>query len=164
MQLSNSIIRKIYTLDELKRQMHRWKLSGKKIVFTNGVFDLLHDGHITLLLDAAAQGDKLIVGINSDTSVKKLKGNARPVNNENTRSLILASLLFVDAVILFVEDTPHSLITSLLPDVLVKGGDYTVDTIVGAKEILANGGQVRITPILEGYSTTSIIDKLKAGE
>ena len=123
---------KIFTLSELKHQLNRWQLSDKKIVFTNGVFDILHEGHIASLSEAALYGHILIVGINSDASVKRLKGESRPVNNEGSRILLMASLIMVDAVILFEEDTPLNLISAILPDVLVKGGDYTIDQIVGA--------------------------------
>lgn len=137
---------------------------GKKIVFTNGVFDILHRGHIYSLSQAAKEGDYLIVGLNADVSVKRLKGESRPVNDEQSRALVLASLIMVDAVIIFEEDTPLALITSIMPDVLVKGGDYTVDQIAGAKEVIANGGRVVINPILEGFSTTAIIAQSKKTE
>jgi D-beta-D-heptose 7-phosphate kinase/D-beta-D-heptose 1-phosphate adenosyltransferase len=135
---------------------------GKKIVFTNGVFDILHQGHIFSLSQAAKEGDYLIVGLNADASVKRLKGESRPVNNQESRALVLASLLMVDAVVLFEEDTPLELIKAIMPDVLVKGGDYTVDQIAGAKEVMSNGGRVIINPILEGFSTTSIIEQMKS--
>lgn len=153
---------KIFTLSELKHQLNRWQLSGKKIVFTNGVFDILHEGHIASLSEAALYGHILIVGINSDASVKRLKGESRPVNNEGSRMLLMASLIMVDAVILFEEDTPLNLISAILPDVLVKGGDYTIDQIVGAPEVIADGGEVKIVPTLEGFSTTGIIEKMKS--
>ena len=130
-------------------------------MFTNGVFDILHPGHIFSLSQAAKEADSLIVGLNSDESVKRLKGHQRPVNNQDSRALLLASLLMVDAVVIFEEDTPLELINSIKPDVLVKGGDYTIEQIVGAKEVIADGGRVVINPVIEGYSTTSIIDKLK---
>jgi len=133
----------------------------KKVAFTNGCFDILHEGHIFSLSQAASEADFLIVGVNADKSVKKLKGQSRPINNEHSRALILASLLIVDAVIIFEEETPLSLISTLLPDVLVKGGDYTVEQIAGAKEVIANGGRVVINPILQGFSTTGIIEKMK---
>ena len=135
---------------------------GKSIVFTNGVFDILHPGHIFSLSQAAKEADFLIVGLNSDNSVKRLKGQQRPVNNQDSRALLLASLLMVDAVVIFEEDTPLELINSIRPDVLVKGGDYTIENIVGAKEVISNGGRVVINPVIEGYSTTNMIDKLKA--
>jgi D-glycero-beta-D-manno-heptose 1-phosphate adenylyltransferase len=148
---------KIYALPDIIQKTSHWKKDGKKIVFTNGVFDLLHKGHIFSLLQAAKQGDVLIIGLNADSSVKRLKGDSRPINDQDARALVLASLMMVDAVIIFEEDTPLKLITSILPDVLVKGGDYTVDEIVGAKEVIANGGKVVINPILDGFSTTAII-------
>jgi len=133
---------------------------SKSIVFTNGVFDILHPGHIFSLSQAATEADFLIVGVNSDNSVKRLKGTARPINNQDSRVLLLASLLMVDAVVIFEEDTPLELINSIRPDVLVKGGDYAIEQIVGAKEVQLNGGRVVINPIVAGYSTTDIIDKL----
>lgn len=145
----------------MQEQVLQWRFLGKKIAFTNGVFDILHPGHIFSLSQAAAAADVLIVGVNADASVKKLKGDNRPVNNQDARALVLASLQIVDAVILFEEDTPLELIKALLPDVLVKGGDYTVEQVAGSKEVLANGGQVVINPILEGFSTTAIIERSK---
>jgi D-glycero-beta-D-manno-heptose 1-phosphate adenylyltransferase len=161
MKAVKAIPSKIFTQEELLHQLKRWRLLNKKIVFTNGVFDILHEGHIASLSEAATYGDILIIGVNTDASVKRLKGISRPVNNEYSRLLILASLLITDAVILFDEDTPINLITAIMPDVLVKGGDYTIDQIVGAKEVIANGGEVKIVPILQGFSTTSIIEKMK---
>ncbi|HJU45612.1 MAG TPA: D-glycero-beta-D-manno-heptose 1-phosphate adenylyltransferase [Chitinophagaceae bacterium] len=154
------LTQKIYKLPELVYQVNRWKFLGKKIVFTNGCFDILHQGHIYSLSQAAKEGDLLVVGVNADASVKKLKGESRPVTDERSRALLLASLVMVDAVVLFEEDTPYELITALLPDVIVKGGDYTIDQVVGAKEVIANGGRVVINPIIEGFSTTAIIEKL----
>ena len=124
------------------------------------MFDILHPGHIFSLSQAATEADFLIVGVNSDDSVKRLKGTARPINKQDSRALLLASLLMVDAVVIFEEDTPLELIKSIRPDVLVKGGDYAIEQIVGAKEVQSNGGRVVINSIIEGYSTTSIIDKL----
>ena len=161
MKAISSIPAKVFDLDNLLHQVRRWRLQDEKIVFTNGVFDILHDGHIASLSEAASFGHVLIVGVNTDASVKRLKGESRPVNNEKSRSLLLASLVITDAVILFEEDTPQKLISAILPDVLVKGGDYTLDQIVGANEVLANGGDVKIVPILEGFSTTSIIERMK---
>ena len=153
---------KIYTLPELLKQVHIWRFLGKKIVFTNGCFDILHKGHISLLSKAADLGNILIVGVNTDASVKRLKkGPGRPINSEADRALLLSSLLFVDAVVLFDEDTPENLIHALLPNVLAKGGDYTIDTVVGAQAVLQHGGSVEIVPIVEGYSTTAIEKKLK---
>lgn len=142
--------------------MNAEKLRGKKIVFTNGCFDILHMGHLDYLAKAADLGNILIVGVNSDASVKKLKGGSRPINNENDRALQLASLVYVDAVTIFEEDTPLELITHLMPDVLVKGGDYTIESIVGAREVMENGGRVEIVPYVEGYSTTGILEKIVA--
>ena len=130
---------------------------GKSIAFTNGVFDILHPGHIFSLSQAAREADFLIVGVNSDDSVKRLKGKTRPINNQDSRALLLASLVMVDAVVVFEEDTPLELIKSIMPDVLVKGGDYTVEQIAGAKEVIANGGRVVINPMLEGFSSTGIL-------
>jgi len=152
---------KIFTLPDLLSRINQWRQLGKTIAFTNGCFDILHEGHIYSLSQAASEADYLIVGVNADASVKKLKGKSRPINNEHSRSRLLASLMLVDAVIIFKEDTPLDLIKSLLPDVLVKGGDYKVDEIAGAKEVIENGGRVVINPILQGFSTTSIIDKMK---
>lgn len=151
---------KIYTLDALTLTVRQWRFLGKTVAFTNGCFDILHRGHIYSLSQAATEADYLVVGVNSDASTRGLKGPGRPVNDENSRALVLASLLMVDAVVIFDEPTPINLITTLLPDVLVKGGDYTIETIVGAKEVIANGGRVVINPVVEGFSTTAIIKKL----
>jgi len=134
---------------------------GRKIVFTNGCFDILHHGHLDLLARAADQGNVLVLGLNTDSSVKRLKGPDRPVTNEQDRAFQVASLLCVDGVCLFDEDTPAELIGALRPDVLVKGGDYTIDKIVGADFVQKNGGRVEIIPFVNGYSTTSIIDRIK---
>jgi D-beta-D-heptose 7-phosphate kinase/D-beta-D-heptose 1-phosphate adenosyltransferase len=134
---------------------------GKTIVFTNGVFDILHSGHLASLSAAAKEGDHLVIGLNSDASVKKLKGEGRPVNDQQSRATVLASLMITDAITIFEEDTPLELIRSIMPDVIVKGGDYTVEQIAGAKEVIAAGGRVVINPILEGFSTTSLIDRMK---
>ena len=156
-----AIEKKIINREKLVKLARGWRLLGKKVAFTNGCFDILHEGHIFSLSQAAKEADILIVGVNSDASVKKLKGESRPVNNENSRSLVLASLMITDFVVVFEEDTPFELITSFMPDVIVKGGDYTVEQIVGAKEVIANGGRVVINPIVEGFSTTGIIEKMK---
>ncbi len=152
---------KIYELPSLIYRVAAWRIVNKTIAFTNGCFDLLHEGHIYSLCQAAKEADFLIVGVNADAGVRKLKGEARPVNNQHSRALLLASLLIVDAVIVFEEDTPQQLISALLPDVLVKGGDYTIDSIAGAKEVMANGGRVVINPIIEGFSTTGLLAKIK---
>lgn len=151
---------KLFTLPALIQQDSRWKFLGKSTVFTNGCFDILHQGHIFSLSQAAKEADILIVGVNADASVKKLKGPGRPINDQASRALLLASLLIVDAVVIFDEDTPLELISALLPDVLVKGGDYTLNEIVGAKEVTANGGRVVINPVIPGFSTSSIIEKI----
>ncbi len=161
MKQGSKITEKIFTIDQMIAQLKRWKLLSKTISFTNGVFDILHEGHIKLLTQAATYADILIVGINSDASVKRLKGDARPVNNEFSRAIIMASLVMTDAVIIFEEDTPLELIKIIMPGVLVKGGDYTVETIVGAKEVIANNGKVEIIPLQTGFSTTGIIEKIK---
>ena len=129
----------------------------ERVVFTNGVFDLLHRGHVDYLFAARALGDRLVVGVNTDASVRRLKGEGRPVVAEQDRAFVLAGLACVDAVTLFDEDTPRDLIAALLPDVLVKGGDYTRDTVVGADEVEAAGGTVALIPLVPGRSTTSII-------
>lgn len=161
MRAVNTLEQKIMSLPQLLARVAAWKVTGKKVAFTNGCFDILHEGHIFSLNAAASEADYLIVGVNSDKSVKKLKGPERPVNHEHSRALLLASLAVTDAIIVFDEDTPHQLITSLLPDVLVKGGDYTIEQIVGSKEVIAHGGRVVINPIVEGFSTTGIIQHIK---
>ena len=162
MKHSALIPQKIVDRDGLLKRARQWRVTGKKIAFTNGVFDLVHKGHLQSLSDAAKEADYFVVGINSDRSVKKLKGESRPIQDEQTRALIVASLVIVDAVVLFDEDTPIQLIVELMPDVLVKGGDYTIDQIVGAKEVQQAGGRVVTKPILEGHSTSLIIEKLKS--
>ncbi|HEX5071648.1 MAG TPA: D-glycero-beta-D-manno-heptose 1-phosphate adenylyltransferase [Gemmatimonadaceae bacterium] len=132
-----------------------------RVVFTNGVFDLLHPGHVDVLLGARARGDVLVVGLNSDASVKRLKGPDRPVRSEGERAYVLAALEAVDAVTLFEQDTPLELVQLLQPDVIVKGGDYSPDTVVGATEVRARGGDVVIIPLTPGHSTTSTIDRLR---
>jgi len=132
-----------------------------RVVFTNGVFDLLHPGHVDVLLGARARGDVLVVGLNSDASVKRLKGPDRPVRSEGERAYVLAALEVVDAVTLFEQDTPLELVQLLQPDVIVKGGDYAPDTVVGANEVRARGGDVVIIPLTPGHSTTSTIDRLR---
>ena len=152
---------KIYSKDSLSKALYKWKFFGKKIVFTNGCFDLLHAGHIHSLSQASALGDILIVGLNSDASVKRLKGSHRPLQTENDRAAILASLYMVDAVIIFENDTPIELIQFILPNVLVKGGDYSPETVAGAQEVIANGGRVEIIPLIPGLSTTQLERSLK---
>ncbi|MCO5235157.1 MAG: D-glycero-beta-D-manno-heptose 1-phosphate adenylyltransferase [Chitinophagaceae bacterium] len=152
---------KILNAEEMQRQVERWRLLGKGIAFTNGCFDILHEGHLEILSQAAVLADVLVVGVNTDASVKRLKGENRPVNNEWFRTRMLAELTMVDAVVLFDEPTPLELIKMILPDVLVKGGDYTIERIVGAGEVMKNGGDVKIIPFLNGYSTTSLIKKIQ---
>ncbi|HCL83852.1 MAG TPA: D-glycero-beta-D-manno-heptose 1-phosphate adenylyltransferase [Chitinophagaceae bacterium] len=153
---------RIFTSKEIVFQVNRWKLLSKTISFTNGCFDILHPGHIASLSDAAREADFLVVGLNSDASARRLKGPGRPVMDESSRALMLASLLMVDAVVIFEEDTPLELIELVKPDVLVKGGDYTIDQIVGANEVIASGGRVVINPIVPGFSTTGIIGKIRS--
>ena len=160
MNRADLIPAKIFTREQIVHKAAQWRVIGKKIAFTNGVFDILHEGHIFSLSQAAMEADYLIVGLNADASVKRLKGESRPINQQNSRTLVMASLVMVDAVVLFEEDTPLELIKSILPDVMIKGGDYTVEQIAGAKEVIANGGRVVINPIMEGFSTTGIIEKM----
>jgi D-glycero-beta-D-manno-heptose 1-phosphate adenylyltransferase len=152
---------RIYDIDRLRHKVAQLKMLGKSIVFTNGCFDILHRGHIYSLSQAAKEADFLIVAVNADASVRKLKGEGRPVNDQESRALLLASLIMADAVIIFEEDTPLELIKIILPDVLVKGGDYTEAQIAGAKEVIANGGRIKIVPLLEGISTTDIIKNIR---
>lgn len=135
-----------------------------RVVFTNGVFDLLHSGHIDVLTAARGRGDVLVVGVNSDSSVRRLKGLDRPVRGEGERSYVVAALEAVDIVVVFDEDTPLELVRSLTPDVIVKGGDYSVESVVGAREVMARGGEVVIIPLTEGQSTTAIVERLRARE
>jgi D-glycero-beta-D-manno-heptose 1-phosphate adenylyltransferase len=151
---------KIFDRKVLGNRIAMWRLLNNKIVFTNGCFDILHRGHIEYLSQARDRGEVLIIGLNSDASVKRIKGAGRPVQDEMSRALILASLRIVDAVVLFDEDTPYELIKFVNPDVLVKGADYTEQTIVGADIVKANGGEVVTIPIVEGYSTTEILKKV----
>lgn len=161
MKGTNAISHKIFTLENLKKQVAAWRVNNKTIAFSNGCFDILHEGHIFSLNQAASEADILIIGVNSDDSVKRLKGPERPINNQTSRSIMLSNLAVVDAVVIFEDDTPLALIQALLPDVIVKGGDYTIDQIVGSKEVIANGGRVVINPIVEGFSTTGIINHIK---
>lgn len=152
---------KILTFDDMRHQVKRWRLLDKSIAFTNGCFDILHEGHLEILSRSAASADILVVGVNTDASVKKLKGEGRPVNNETFRAGLLAALSMVDAVVLFDDATPLELIRMIAPDILIKGGDYAIDQIVGAEEVIKNGGEVKIVPLLKGYSTTSLIQKIR---
>lgn len=161
MNPKQSIQNKILSRDALENMSRIWHAEGKKIVFTNGCFDILHKGHLQVLTASAGFGDVLVVGLNTDASVKRLKGPERPVNDEEFRLWMMASLELVDAVTVFDEPTPKELVTVLQPDVIVKGGDYTPDQVVGASEVLARGGEVKIIPIVQGYSTTSLIDTIR---
>jgi rfaE bifunctional protein nucleotidyltransferase chain/domain len=152
---------KIYTWEHLQRQLAIWRYRAKKIVFTNGCFDILHLGHIEYLAKARDLGGILIVGLNSDDSVRRLKGAHRPVNNEFARAVTLAALSFVDAVVLFGEDTPHNLIELVQPDILVKGKDYEGKHIVGADIVKAKGGEVITLELVKGYSTTHTIERVQ---
>ena len=154
---------KISTKTELETQIKNWRHTDQKIVFTNGCFDLLHLGHIDYLAKARDLGDKLIIGLNTDASVQRLKGPYRPVKDELSRAHILAAMQFVDAVIFFDEETPIDLITWVKPDVLVKGGDYTVEGIIGHELVLENGGSVQTIEFVEGYSSSKLIDKIIQG-
>lgn len=152
---------KVMDRSALAAKAEQWRAQGRKIVFTNGCFDILHRGHLEILKESAGFGDVLVVGLNTDASVKKLKGELRPVNDEDFRAHMMASLHIVDAVTLFGEDTPLELIHALKPDVIVKGGDYTIDKVVGADEVLKRGGEVRIVPFVKGYSTTALIETIQ---
>ncbi len=152
---------KIVTRKEASVLRNKWRKEGQRVVFTNGCFDILHLGHIDYLEKARNIGDKLIVGLNTDESVRRLKGEQRPIVDQNSRSRIIASLQFVDMVVLFDEDTPYELIENLKPDILVKGNDYSKSNIVGADIVMENGGNVETIDLVEGYSTTQIINKIQ---
>ncbi len=155
---------KIQSWETIKGTVAEWKKAGHKVVFTNGCFDILHYGHVHYLAQARALGDKLVIGLNSKASVSRLKGPNRPINDDETRQYLMASLQFVDAVVVFEEDTPLNLISLVKPDILVKGGDYTMETIVGADIVINNGGEVKCLDFVKGYSTTSIEEKLRNGD
>ena len=159
----NSIQNKIYTLSDLKTRIEQWKSAKEKIVFTNGCFDILHKGHLEVLAKTADLGNRLIIGLNSDSSIKNLKGGNRPIVDENSRAILLAALSFVDAVVLFSEQTPLNLIAEIKPDILAKGGDYKITEIVGHEVVQQNGGEVITIPLIEGCSSTNIIDKIQNG-
>ena len=154
---------KIISLEALKLRVENWKSSSEKIVFTNGCFDILHRGHIDVLAKTADLGDKLIIGLNSDSSIRKLKEENRPIVDEKSRALLLAAFSFVDAIVLFSEQTPINLITDIRPDILAKGGDYKIEEIVGYEVVQQNGGEVITIPLTEGFSSTNIIDKIQNG-
>ena len=148
---------RIQTIDKVRH----WKELDEKIVFTNGCFDILHAGHIHLLREAKNLGDRLLIGLNSDQSVQNLKGPDRPFNTEDARASVLESLSMVDEVTIFQEDTPHELVKEIIPHVLVKGGDYSIENVVGADTVRASGGKVVLIPILKGYSTSDIITRIR---
>lgn len=162
MKATARISEKILSREEIVRQVARWRLSSKRIVFTNGCFDILHAGHLDLLSKAARLGDILIVGVNADASVRRLKGEERPVNDEAFRAQLLSHLQMVDSVVVFEEDTPLELIRSINPDILVKGGDYQAEDVVGYEDVSAAGGRVEIIPLVEGLSTSALIDRIRA--
>ena len=141
-------------------QSNKWKSSGNKIVFTNGCYDLIHSGHINLLSNSKSKGDKLIVGLNSDRSVKKLKGNDRPIQNFDDRAIILDAINSVDMVVGFDDDNPDKIIKELLPNILVKGGDYSIDNVIGADTVISHGGSVEIIDLIPDKSTSSLIDQI----
>lgn len=152
---------KIIDINHIDPLITFWNLKSQKIVFTNGCFDILHRGHVEYLAQAASQGDVLVIGLNTDSSVRRIKGPTRPVQDEYARAILLASLSFVSAVIFFDEETPYNLIKRVQPDILVKGSDYKAEDIVGYDIVKAKGGEVVTIDFIDGYSTTSIIEKLK---
>ena len=152
---------KIQSSEVAAKTVKQWQAEQKKVVFTNGCFDLLHYGHIHYLAAARNLGDALVIGVNSAASIRRLKGPSRPIHDDNSRYHLLAAMSFVDLVVEFDNDTPLELITMLLPDVLVKGGDWTVENIVGADLVIANGGMVKSLPFIKGYSTTAIEQKIQ---
>ncbi|MBQ0130520.1 MAG: D-glycero-beta-D-manno-heptose 1-phosphate adenylyltransferase [bacterium] len=160
MQTLTTIKNKLLSREALKTKLAEWRSAGETIVFTNGCFDILHRGHVEYLAQAADLGDKLIIGLNTDASVKRLKGESRPVNDEKSRALLLSALQFVDAVVFFDEDTPYELIKQVQPDILVKGNDYKPEEIVGYDIVTAKGGKVLTIDLVEGFSTTNIIKRL----
>ena len=157
----NRLINKIFTKESIQSQLAVWRFKGEKIVFSNGCFDILHRGHIEYLAQAADLGVRLIIGLNSDTSVRRIKGEERPLQDQVSRSVLLAALSFVDAVIVFDEDTPYELIKSIKPDFLVKGNDYKAEDIVGYDIVKENGGDIVTIKLVEGYSTTSIVSRMQ---
>lgn len=163
MSFFSTITSKIQTLEQLPATLERWRQAGDRVVFTNGCFDILHYGHLHYLAEARDLGDRLVIGLNSGASVQRLKGPTRPINDELTRTHLLAALQVVDAVVIFDEDTPLELIRLVQPDVLVKGGDWRPEQIVGSDLVLAQGGKVLSLPFIQGYSTTNIEQKIKNG-
>jgi D-glycero-beta-D-manno-heptose 1-phosphate adenylyltransferase len=152
---------KIVDLETLTSKVNAWKSEGEKVVFSNGCFDIMHLGHVDYLEKARNLGDRLVIGLNTDASVRGLKGSERPIVDEYARARMLAALEFVDAVVLFSEETPYNLIRTILPDILVKGSDYTLESIVGADIVIKNGGKVEFIDLVNGFSTTKIINKIK---
>jgi D-glycero-beta-D-manno-heptose 1-phosphate adenylyltransferase len=156
------ISKKIQSFEQIEKTVRTWQKAGKTVVFTNGCFDLLHYGHLHYLADARDLGDKLIIGLNSAASVKRLKGEHRPINDELTRQHLLAALEIVDAVVVFETDTPLDLICRVAPDILVKGGDWRPEQIIGYEFVLKNGGKVMSLPFVVGYSTTNLEEKIRS--
>lgn len=152
---------KIVDREEALSMLSIWHYMGLKVVFTNGCFDVIHKGHVDYLSRASSLGERMIVGLNTDKSVSNLKGPSRPIQDERSRAEIVASMFFVDAVVMFDEETPYELINFLKPDILVKGSDYSIDNIIGADVVMANGGRVETMDFVDGYSTTNIINKIK---
>ena len=159
MSTLTAINSKIVDFSKIKDLVSNWKKEGNSIVFTNGCFDVLHYGHVSYLAEASDLGDKMIIGLNSDSSVRRLKGETRPINGQHERAVLLSALQFVDAVVIFDEDTPENLINTIAPDFLVKGGDYTIDTIVGADFVMSYGGKVITIAVVENFSCTLIIKR-----
>ncbi|WP_076668561.1 D-glycero-beta-D-manno-heptose 1-phosphate adenylyltransferase [Pontibacter indicus] len=152
---------KILSWSDLQEQVQAWQKQGQKIVFTNGCFDILHLGHVDYLEKARQLGDKLVLGLNTDASISRIKGPSRPLQDEMSRARVMASLLFVDAVVFFDEDTPLELIKAVQPDILVKGDDYSIENIVGQDVVTARGGEVKTVPLVKGYSTTNVVKKIE---
>lgn len=159
MSIINNIQSKLVTQSQLDSVLSVWRFKNQKIVFTNGCFDVLHRGHVEYLAQAAQLGTKLIIGLNTDTSVSRIKGPNRPINDQNSRAMVLGSLFFVDAIVFFDDDTPLNLIKQVMPNFLVKGADYKIEDIVGYNEVTSKGGQVVTISFVDGFSSTSIIKK-----
>ncbi len=159
MSIINNIQSKLVTQSQLDSVLSVWRFKNQKIVFTNGCFDVLHRGHVEYLAQAAQLGTKLIIGLNTDTSVSRIKGPNRPINDQNSRAMVLGSLFFVDAIVFFDDDTPLNLIKQVMPNFLVKGADYKIEDIVGYNEVTSSGGQVVTISFVDGFSSTSIIKK-----
>lgn len=160
-RMENKLLNKIKDIDTLTEQITEWKLQGNRIVFTNGVFDIMHRGHVLYLIKASELADKLVIGLNSDNSVRHVKGVGRPIIDQKSRAIVLAGLFCVDAVIIFEENTPFNIISKIRPDILVKGADYQLTEIVGAKTVAAYGGEVKTIEFIEGYSSSLIMQKIR---